>query len=197
MNSRLREFESWRDSFLEIVQESDVASVLKKASITEDLMTWTSGLTGSVIGTCLKQGWVAAGKGHRLGRLPIAGQEFLGMDVMAFEAGASPRWPMPLAVFELENSPTDRRVAYSLWKVLCLRVPLRVVFAYRTDWERSRQLVESLTGDVIASFSLEQRTNIGGVTVLAVGNRGEGETFPWGYFKFWVLNPNLGRFEKI
>ena len=30
-----------------------------------------------------------------------------------------------------------------------------------------------------------------------VGNRGEGETFPWGYFKFWLLDSNLGRFEKV
>ena len=28
-------------------------------------------------------------------------------------------------------------------------------------------------------------------------NRGEGETFPWGYFKFWLLDANLGRFEKV
>jgi hypothetical protein len=38
---------------------------------------------------------------------------------------------------------------------------------------------------------------LGGTTVLVVGNRGDGETFPWGYFKFWLLNANLGEFEKI
>jgi hypothetical protein len=27
-------------------------------------------------------------------------------------------------------------------------------------------------------------------------SRGEGESFAWGYFKFWALDPNLGRFEK-
>jgi hypothetical protein len=44
---------------------------------------------------------------------------------------------------------------------------------------------------------LEQRTALEGQTVLVVGNRGEGETFPWGYFKFWMLDSNLGRFEKV
>jgi hypothetical protein len=34
-------------------------------------------------------------------------------------------------------------------------------------------------------------------TVLVVGNRGKGETFPCGYFKFWMLDTNLGRFEKV
>ena len=104
---------------------------------------------------------------------------------------------MPLAGFELENDPGDDRVAYSLWKVLCVRVGLRVVFAYRPDWERGRQLVSTLASDVISGFRPEQRAAISGQTVLVVGNRGEGETFPWGYFKFWMLDTNLGRFEKV
>jgi hypothetical protein len=120
---------------------------------------------------------------------------------MAFPAASGTadqetRWPMPLAAFELENHPKDDRVAYSLWKVLCLRVGLRVVFAYRPDWERSRQLVSALAADVVGGFRPEQRAALGGQTVLVVGNRGEGETFPWGYFKFWLLDGNLGRFEK-
>jgi len=42
-----------------------------------------------------------------------------------------------------------------------------------------------------------ERTNLGGETLVIVGCRGEGETFPWGYFKFWKLDCNLGRFEKV
>jgi hypothetical protein len=102
-----------------------------------------------------------------------------------------------LAAFELENHTRDDRVAYSLWKVLCVRVGLRVVFAYRPDWERSRQLVNAVAADVVGKLTPEQHTALNGHTVLAVGNRGEGETFPWGYFKFWKLVTNLGRFEKV
>jgi hypothetical protein len=72
-----------------------------------------------------------------------------------------------------------------------------VVFAYRPDWERSRQLVKAVETDVVGGLRPEQRITLEGQTVLAVGNRGEGETFPWGYFKFWILNTNLGRFEKV
>jgi hypothetical protein len=36
-----------------------------------------------------------------------------------------------------------------------------------------------------------------GETVLVIGNRGEGETFPYGYFTYWMLDANIGRFEKI
>ena len=121
----------------------------------------------------------------------------MGIDVMAFAENSVGRWPLPVAAFELENHVKDDRVAYSLWKVLCLQIGLRVVFAYRPDWERSRQLVSAVGGDVIGALQSEQRSALGGQTVMVVGNRGEGETFPWGYFKFWMLDTNLGRFEKI
>jgi hypothetical protein len=195
-------FRSWLSSFRQVVEAPDTAAPLKEASLAGQLSDWTACLTAAVVRSCAALGWRAAGKGHRLELLPQAGQEYLGIDVMAFPAagGAAdrgPRWPMPLAAFELENHPKDDRVAYSLWKVLCLRVGLRVVFAYRPDWERSRQLVSTLTADVLAGLLPEQRALLGGQTVLVVGNRGEGERFPWGYFKFWMLDTNLGRFGKV
>ena len=39
--------------------------------------------------------------------------------------------------------------------------------------------------------------SLGGETVMVIGNRGEGETFPWGYFKMWKLDRNVERFEKV
>ena len=117
--------------------------------------------------------------------------------MVALPGGEKPVWPLPVAVFELENSPRDRRVAYSLWKVICVRAALRVVFAYRPDWKESRKLVDELGQRVIGGLRLDERATLTGETVLVVGNRGEGETFPWGYFKFWMLNTNLGRFEKV
>lgn len=190
-------FADWRSSFGDYLSNSSVADSLKAASVAADLASWTSSLTTVILRNCEEMGWIASGRWNPSRRLPKTGKEYLGMDVMAFPQGPEPRWPMPLAVFELENSPTDLRVAYSLWKVLCLRVPLRVVFAYRPDWESSRELITVLAEDVIGGLSAEERMAIVGQTVVAVGNRGEGDTFPWGYFKFWMLNSNLGRFEKI
>jgi len=197
--SRLGEslFHQWQPAFLQHVQDPSAAVSLKEASINGQLADWTACLTTAVVRSCKSLGWQAAGKGHRLAVLPQAGQEYLGIDVMAFAETPPTRWPFPLAAFELENHAKDDRVAYSLWKVLCLRVCLRVVFAYRPDWERSRQLVAAVGADVVGGMQPEQRTALRGQTVLVVGNRGEGETFPWGYFKFWVLDANLGRFEKI
>ena len=190
---------NWRSAFGEQLQKSPTSEGLKAASLAEDLRTWTSELTSAIVRSCTALGWDAAGKRNACQRLPKAGQEYLGIDVMAFPASCDdgPPWPMPLAAFELENSRDDDRVAYSLWKVLCLRVPLRVVFAYRPDWDQGRRLVGTACESVVGGMDHHERPAIGGQTLLVVGNRGEGQTFPWGYFKFWLLNANLGRFEKI
>lgn len=195
-------FREWQESFLRVVRDPATAAPLKDAALSANLRDWTSCLTARVVGSCAALGWRAAAKGHRLDVLPQAGQEYLGIDVMAFpgQQTAGPRatrWPLPVAAFELENDPRDDRVAYSVWKVLCLRVPLRVVFAYRPDWEHSRQLVSHLGTDVIGGLLPEQRAALGGQTMLVVGNRGEGGTFPYGYFKSWLLDANVGRFEKL
>jgi hypothetical protein len=190
-------FGMWRSSFGKWVQEPGVAANLKTHSLAEDLRSWTSDLTTAVVRSCEWQGWVASARWNPTRRLPKVGKEYLSLDVVALPAGDKPLWPLPIAVFELENSQLDRRVAYSLWKVICIRAALRVVFAYRPDWDQSRGLVERLGQDVIGGLSFDEREAITGQTVVVVGNRGEGETFPWGYFKFWMLNTNLGRFEKV
>lgn len=189
------DWESWRDAFVDQIREPTMMEALKQAALAEDMLTWTSNLTTATVRSCQALGWNAAGKGNKAARLPQKGQEYLSIDVMAFPAGPVPLWPFPLAVFELENK--YQRVAYSLWKVMCIRAPLRVVIAYRRDWEESRQLVAKLTEDVIGGMNSEQWTGLSGKTILVVGNRGEGETFPHGYYKFWMLNPNLGKFEKL
>jgi len=190
-------FRQWQPAFLQHVQDPSTATPLKETAVSGQLAGWTACLTTAVVRSCEALGWRAAGKGHPLALLPQMGQEYLGIDVMAFTGDGSTRWQLPLAAFELENNAKDDRVAYSLWKVLCLRVGLRVVFAYQPDWERSRHLIHAVGADVIGGLRPDQRIALDGETVLVVGNRGEGETFPWGYFKFWMLDTNLGRFEKI
>ena len=195
MNKSL--FQQWQEAFLLHVQDASTATPLKEAAVTGQLAVWTACLTTALVRSCEALGWRAAGKGHLLALLPQAGQEYLGIDVMAFAVTASTRWPLPLAAFELENHAKDDRVAYSLWKVLCLRVKLRVVFAYRPDWEQGRKLVHAICADVVGKLPPEQRVVLKGQTVMVVGNPGEGTTFPDGYFKFWMLDSNLGQFGKV
>jgi hypothetical protein len=55
------------------------------------------------------------------------------------------------------------------------------VFAYRDDWQEARELVHRLTGDVVGAVLPGQVADLRGQTLLVVGSRGEGETFPWAY----------------
>ena len=190
---------TWKAAFAEQIQRSVVAEDLKRAALDEDLASWTTFLTAAVVRSCESLGWNAAAKWNPSKRLPERRKEYLTIDVMAFPSSEATdaTWPMPAAVFELENHRKDQRVAYSLWKVLCIRAGLRVVIAYRPDWERSRQLIGHLQTDVIGGLTPRERMALDGETIVVAGNRGEGETFPWGYFKFWKLDRNLGRFDKV
>jgi hypothetical protein len=200
----------WIDAFFDVLATCEVAEPLKAAAIDERLADWTRLLTAAVVQACARTGWVAAAKGHRLALLPKVGQEYLGLDAMAFcpPSPSTPavegadrrvpiRWPVPVAVFELENSRDDDRVAYSVWKVLCVRAPLRVVFAYRGNWDAGRALVQELAQTVIEPMPIAERTGLGGDTLLFVGSRGEGETFPHGFFKIWQLDSGLAAFRRI
>jgi hypothetical protein len=137
-----------------------------------------------------------AAKGHPCSVLPIKGQEYLGQDVMAFLAEGD-GWRFPIAACELENSQSDERVAYSLWKVLCLRCQLRIVFCYRQEPEKARPLAVWLGTVVVSAMSVAERASLSGGTVIVVGSRNEADTFPYGFFQAWKLNTNTGRFERL
>jgi hypothetical protein len=57
--------------------------------------------------------------------------------------------------------------------------------------------VQAIGTEVISSLPIEQQANLTGETVVVIGNRGEGETFPHGYFKYWLLDKNVGKFYKV
>jgi hypothetical protein len=188
--------QQWAETFFRTVQVHETAVALKEAAVAGALTVWTERLTAVVITACTTLGWRPAAKGHLGEVLPVARHEYLALDVMAFPTTRTARWLFPAAVFELENSSADERVAYSLWKVLCIRVPLRVVFAYRRDVREGITLVSRLTEVVIGSLPVAERMALTGETVLIIGNRGEVDTFPYGYFKVWALNANTGHFER-
>lgn len=186
----------WYGKFMETVQGHELAAELREAAMAAQLGKWTSALTTVVCSACGAMGWKAAAKGHRSTLLPVAGQEYLALDVVAFEPAGDRRWRFPIAAIELENSRDDDRVAYSLWKVLCTRAQLRVVFCYRKDAAESSALVSHLSEQVTKAMGIDERTRIGGETLLIVGSRDESATFPYGFFKNWQFDANLGRFGR-
>jgi hypothetical protein len=188
--------EPWRSAFIPTVRRPEYAVQLKEASLQGQLGQWTSTLTEVAVSACQALGWQAAAKGHKLALLPESRHEYLALDVMALAPGQS-RWRFPVAVMELENSQAQDRIAYSLWKVLCVRADLRVVYCYRREAAAVPRLIQFLQEEVIGAMSLKERVALTGQTLLVVGSLYEAETFPNGFFKWWKLEINSGLFEKI
>ncbi len=186
----------WSKAFYAVLEaDRALAAELREASLASDLRTWTAALTLTTVRSLRAIELATAARGHR-GPLPIAQGEYLNLDVMAFVPG-EPSWRMPVAGFELENSADDRRVAYSLWKTLCVRSSLRGVFCYREDGQDAPALVSWLADQVVSPLPIETRTRLEGTTLVTVGSRAEAATFPYGFFESWKLNPNTGRFERF
>jgi hypothetical protein len=194
----------WQKAFLQALRPLESSRPLKEAATAGNLGDWTSALTSLVVKSCESLGWQAAALGHPCGALPVSRKEYLSLDILAFASAIATssgsgnrkggRWPSPVAAMELENSRSDDAVAYSLWKTLCTRADLRVVFCYRqTDFEVG-SLMKILQEEVVASMSLEERVVLGGETLVAVGIKERLAAFPYGYFKWWRLDPGSGNF---
>lgn len=181
---------------METVKAHEASSKLREAAEGGELKHWTQALTGIVVGTFAQMGWRGAARGHRSDLLPISRSEYLALDVVAFEIAGDRRWRFPIGVFELENSPVDDLVAYALWKVLCVRASLRVVFCYRRDASEGAELMRRLTDEVGRSMEIPTRSTLGGETLVIVGSRSEAATFPYGFFKDWTLDANTARFRR-
>ncbi len=186
----------WFARFMETVRQHPAALDLQEAAQRAELTQWTRALTAIVVGSCDAMAWKGVAKGHKSTILPVPRQEFLGLDVVAFEPAGERRWRFPIAVFELENSTADDRVAYSLWKVLCVRSELRVVFCYRRDSASGSSLVRHLAAEVARAMAIPERTAVTGETLVVVGSRDETKTFPYGFFKDWLFDANVGRFSR-
>jgi hypothetical protein len=193
MHDDLRE--RFRTTFFESLLADERAALLKEAALTQRLGAWTRELTVVTVLTCRRLNWKASAKSHRLDLLPLPRCEYLGIDVVAFAEGPK-RWRFPAVVIELENSKAEDRIAYSLWKVLAVRANLRVVFCYRPKADLAPPLIKHLREEVVDAMGLSGRTKLEGQTLAVVGSRSESETFPYGYFAWWELNTNTGRFEK-
>lgn len=176
--------------------DHDISAEPRDASMGRELRRWTVALTHVVVRSMEALELTAAARQNAGTALPLTQQEYLGQDVMAFYPG--PRgWRFPVIVAELENAPDDRRVAYSLWKTLCVRCELRIVFCYRPEPADAADLLAALAREVVRELPISDRARLDGETIVVVGSRDEAATFPNGFFQAWKLNTNTGRFERL
>ena len=61
-------------------------------------------------------------------------------------------------------------------------------------WEA---LGTQLREEVVEAMGLAGRIKLDGRTLLVIGTRSESDTFPYGYFGWWELDPNTGTFERL
>jgi hypothetical protein len=79
------------------------------------------------------------------------------------------------------------------WPIHCGRCS---AYARRCDVGAGSTLVGYLADTVVGSLSIGERMGLVGETLLVVGSRAEESTFPYDFFKDWVLDKNTGRFAR-
>ena len=186
--------QQWQSAFMATVQQQRYAQPLKQAACREALSDWTIHLTTAVVAACSEIGWRASAKNCPIPAIPVKTKEFLSLDVTAFEP-SDKQWPLPIAIMELENQGS--RIPYSLWKVLCVRAQLRVVFGYSRTTEERASIIKTLQSTVLPDLGLTQLIGIEGETLVVIGSRDQAEQFPYGYFKWWQLDNRAGSFSIL
>lgn len=103
---------------------------------------------------------------------------------------------LPQAVVELENRYDVERISYALWKILCVRAPIRVLICYQKGADKIMSLKKHLES-VIWQGSLMKGT--GGDLLIIIGDDSlEAETPLGEYFKvFEWRNDRLEEIEKL
>ena len=90
---------------------------------------------------------------------------------------------LPSAIVELENSYDNDKIAYCLWKLACIRSPIRVLICYQKGKEAIASLVRHLE-DVIWQGSLLKGDSSDLLLIVGDGTKGEG--YEWGdYFSIF------------
>lgn len=193
---------NWYQAFLNELKKHELAIPLKEAAIKGTMGKWTKFLTTVVIKSCKDLGWVACAKDHASEFLPISRGEYLGLDIMAFKEGKKSEhsmngleWFFPVAVFELENRTETRYIAYSLWKIMCTRANLRVVFCYRKEPQEGSLLIRQIQDSISKTLKPDEFKSFED-TMIVIGSRNKSDTFPYGFFKDWILDTQTGKFSR-
>lgn len=187
----------WYYRLRQVICRVEFAEPLRGAAQANHLGQWTRLLTRALVETCRDCGWTASAKEHPAEALPVPRQEYLGLDVIAFDSGSrgASRWRLPVAVFELENRDNLDIIAYSLWKVIVVRCGLRGVFCYRRQPGELPELVSCL-GQVVEE-SLGASGGDATPLLLVVGTRSKAGMFPDGFFQPYLWDMQRRRFRSL
>jgi hypothetical protein len=100
---------------------------------------------------------------------------------------------LPRAVVELENRFDRNKISYCLWKILCVRAPIRVLICYQSNPNNVTTLKQHLES-VIWQGSLMKETE--GDLLVIIGDDSTGVEASWGE-RFSVFEWRNDRLEKV
>jgi hypothetical protein len=100
---------------------------------------------------------------------------------------------LPRAVVELENRYDPWKISYCLWKILCLRAPIRALVCLQESSDKVAALKQQLE-NVIWQGSLTKGTD--GDLFVIIGDESVGTEAPWRDY-FSVYEWRNDRLEKI
>ena len=105
--------------------------------------------------------------------------EYLNIDAFFVDKAAFENKPpeydpfvLPLAVVELENSDEVNKITYCLWKILCIRAPIRVLICYQSNNVKIKELRQQLER-VIQNGGLMKKDN--GDLLVIIGDESKKE----------------------
>lgn len=194
--TRVSPEQHFREAFHHCLRSETAGAQLRDAAINRRMADWTEALTNLVVESCRVQGWTACARWNPNEVLPQVQKEYLTLDVTAFPTTRK-GWQPPLAAIELENNASKQKIAYCLWKLLSVNAGFRSLFCYREKTEEAAELLRYLRKEVVQAFTSEERGHIRGPTLICIGTRGDAETFPHGFFRWWRVNFNTSNFEVI
>ena len=104
---------------------------------------------------------------------------------------------LPRAVVELENSLNINKIAYCLWKLLCIRSPIRVLICYQNSTDMVKSLVKHLE-NVIWQGGLLKGDSGDLLVIIGNGNK-SGDDCEWKdyFFVFEWRNDSLQIIEDF
>jgi len=100
---------------------------------------------------------------------------------------------LPRAVVELENSFDVNKITYCLWKILCIRSPIRALVCYQKGDNNVKSLSTHLE-DVIWQKGLMKDDN--GDLLVIIGEDKTPDGYKWGDY-FTVFEWRNDRLEKV
>lgn len=126
--------------------------------------------------------------------------EYFNIDVMfiddaEYDLSGEERDPcvLPRAVIELENYYGPQKISYCLWKILCVRAPIRVLVCCQESNNKVATLKQQLE-NIIWRGSLTKGSD--GDLFVIIGDESVGTKAPWSDY-FNVYEWRNDRLEKI